>query len=49
MDGGPDTDTIKDLDDSVLTEGEDQESETKGLAKEDTLDNVADVSKHGGS
>uniref|UniRef100_A0A914YWG0 Uncharacterized protein n=1 Tax=Panagrolaimus superbus TaxID=310955 RepID=A0A914YWG0_9BILA len=45
IEGGADTDTIKDLDDSVLTEGDDVESQTKGLAKEDTLDNVADMSK----
>uniref|UniRef100_A0A7E4UMF2 Protein kinase domain-containing protein n=1 Tax=Panagrellus redivivus TaxID=6233 RepID=A0A7E4UMF2_PANRE len=38
-----DTDTVKDLEDSILTEGDDVDSDAKGLAKEDTLDNVADM------
>lgn len=43
--GGPDTDTVKDIPDSVLTETIEEESQTKGLAKEDTLDNVDEMNK----
>ena len=44
-DGGPDTDTVKDVDDSVLTEGTDDDSQIKGLAKEDTLEDVDEMKK----
>lgn len=38
-----DTDTFRDVDESVDSAMSDQESQTKGFAREDTLDNVADV------
>lgn len=39
----PDTDTHRDVNESVESAASDQESQTKGFAKEDTLDAVADV------
>uniref|UniRef100_A0AC34Q8R4 Protein kinase domain-containing protein n=1 Tax=Panagrolaimus sp. JU765 TaxID=591449 RepID=A0AC34Q8R4_9BILA len=40
-----DADTIKNIDESVLTEGEDPDSEQRGIAKEDTLDNISEMKK----
>ncbi|KAI6197161.1 Protein kinase domain-containing protein [Aphelenchoides besseyi] len=40
-----DTDTHRDVDESVESAMSDQESNTKGFAKEDTLEGCADVNK----
>ncbi|KAI6171557.1 putative serine/threonine-protein kinase [Aphelenchoides bicaudatus] len=40
IDQNPDTDTYRDVDESAESASTDQESQTKGFAKEDTLDNV---------
>jgi len=43
IDEMPDTDTNRDVDESAESAVSDQESQTKGFAKEDTLENVAEV------
>ncbi|CAD5223401.1 unnamed protein product [Bursaphelenchus okinawaensis] len=46
IDQSEDTDTKKDLEESVESQASDDESQTKGFAKEDTLDNVAEMNNN---